>query len=89
MNKASSPDGISPKVPKYTSGTRAPVLTKYFTKCLAQNIFPNGWKMANAIPIQKKGDLEYVNNHRLISLLSCIGIRKYMKVVLQNILRTF
>ena len=38
-------------------------------------IFPESWKIANVIPLQKPGDPTNVNNLRPISLLPLPGIK--------------
>ena len=40
-----------------------------FNLCLTQGIFPNCWKVASVIPLQKDGDKSDVSNLRPISLL--------------------
>ena len=47
--------------------------------CILMNIsfeegtFPDIWKIANVIPILKKGDKSQPSNYRLVALLNCIG----------------
>ena len=38
-----------------------------------EGIFPDTWKLANVIPIFKKGDKSQPCNYRPVALLSCIG----------------
>ena len=38
-----------------------------------EGIFPDIWKLANVIPIFKKGDKSQPSNYRPVALLSCIG----------------
>ena len=38
-----------------------------------EGIFPDIWKIANVIPIFKKGDESQPSNYRQVALLSCIG----------------
>ena len=54
-----------------------------------QGIFPNLLKIANVIPIHKKGDKLDCNNYRPISLLSNISkiYEKYMHTSLTNFLQ--
>ena len=42
---------------------------------------PNDWKIANVVPIHKKGDKSDVNNYRPISLTSLVV--KVMEIVLE------
>ena len=50
----------------------APV-SPYFTQHIRQSVFPSAWKLANVIPIFKKGAPSNPANYRPISLLSCLG----------------
>ena len=49
-----------------------------------QGVFPQEWKIANIVPVYKKGDKEYVENYRPISLL-CIVSKVFERCVLNNI----
>ena len=42
-------------------------------RSLSECIFPDTWKLANVIPIFKKGDKSQPSNYRPVALLSCIG----------------
>ena len=44
-------------------------MNRYFE----EGIFPDIWKIANVIPIFKKGDKSQPSNYRPVALLSCIG----------------
>ena len=44
-----------------------------YNQCFRLNIFPDLWKLANVIPLQKPGDPTDVNNLRPISLLPLPG----------------
>ncbi len=72
-NKASGPDRINPRTLKKTAEALSPILVKFFNKCLEMEQFPDKWKLANIIPIHKKGSHDQVGNFRPISLLSCLG----------------
>ena len=37
--------------------------------CLRDRVFPNNWKIANVIPVHKKGNKQLVSNYRPVSLL--------------------
>ena len=44
-----------------------------FNRSISEGVFPNLWKLANVIPIYKKGDKTSVTNYRPVFLLSCCG----------------
>ena len=54
-----------------------------------QGVFPNILKIANVVPVHKKGDNLYCNKYRPISLLSNISkiFEKFMHIRLVNFLR--
>ena len=49
-----------------------------------EGIFPDIWKLANVIPIFKKGDKSEPSNYRPVALLSCIG-KLQERIVFKNI----
>ncbi|CAB4002105.1 Hypothetical predicted protein [Paramuricea clavata] len=51
----------------------APSLHYLFTKSLRLSQIPTEWKLANIIPLHKKGVKEHVENYRPISLLSIVS----------------
>ena len=73
INKANGPDLINPKLLKEGACVLAPYLANIFNASLSTSYFPTEWKLANVIPVFKKGDKTDVSNYRPISLLSCIG----------------
>ena len=48
-----------------------------------EGIFPDIWKIANVIPIFKKGDKTQPSNYRPVALLSCIG-KLQERIVFKN-----
>ena len=48
-----------------------------------EGIFPDMWKIANVIPIYKKGDKSQPSNYRPVALLSCIG-KLQERIVFKN-----
>ena len=68
-NKATGPDEISPKLFKLCTYQIAPSLTKLFNKSLSYGKLPDDWKLANIVPVYKKGEKNQVENYRPISLL--------------------
>ena len=72
-SKATGPDGISPKLLHEAGVTIVPSLTKLINLSLTKCKIPKGWKLANVIPLYKKGDKHNTNNYRPVSLLSCVS----------------
>jgi hypothetical protein len=82
-NKAAGPDGIPPRLLKETAQQIAPSLTELFNRSLSCGVFPDDWKLANIVPVHKKGDKRYVENYGPISLLSVIS-KVLERCVLRN-----
>ena len=72
-NKAHGPDGIPARLLTETAYQIAPSLCDQFNKPLRTGAVPQNWKLANVIPVCKKGDKEHVENYRPISLLPLIS----------------
>jgi hypothetical protein len=72
-HKAYNPDGIPPIVLKCCARTLTSSITLLFNLCLDLGYVPNKWKLANVVPIFKKGSREMVNNYRPVSLLTVIS----------------
>ena len=70
-DKALGPDGIPGRILKETAQQIAPSLTLLFNKSLHSVVVPDEWKLANVVPVFKRGIKEHVQNYRPISLL-CI-----------------
>ncbi len=68
-SKATGPDQINNHLLKQA----AEPVSELFNFCLSIGEFPDIWKLANVIPIFKKGDSKYCNNYCPISLLCCIS----------------
>ena len=49
-----------------------------------EGIFPEAWKVANVIPIFKKGDKSLPSNYRPVALLSCLG-KLQERIVFKNL----
>ncbi len=73
INKATGPDGIPAKLLKETASTIAPSLCKLFNKSLHLGVVPEEWKLANVVPVFKKGVKGKTENYRPISLLSIVS----------------
>ena len=73
-NKAPGPDGIHGKVLKMCSKTIAYPLTLLFNLSFKSGYIPSEWKVANIVPVFKKGDKNKVENYRPISL-TCLVMK--------------
>ena len=69
-NKATGPDGIPGKLLKLCAKELTPVFTILFQASLDQGIVPEDWKLANIVPLFKKGDKKNPENYRPVSLTS-------------------
>ena len=70
VNKASGPDGINSKLVKFCAKGLAKPLAILFNQIFRTGSIPNKWKLANVVPVFKKGDKNSVTNYRPISLTS-------------------
>ena len=64
INKATGPDGIPAKLLKETASIIAPSLCKLFNKSLHLGAVPEEWKLANVVPVFKKGDKSKTESYR-------------------------
>ena len=71
-NKSQGPDGINGKILKNCASSIAYPVTLLFNLSFSQGQIPSEWKLANIVPIHKKGDKTKVENYRPISLTSLI-----------------
>ncbi len=72
-NKATGPDEIPARLLKATAPVIAPSLCKLLNKSLRLGTVPEEWKLANVVPVHKKGDKGQTENYRPISLLSIVS----------------
>ena len=84
VSKATGPDGIPARLLRETADVIAPSLCCLFNKSLSSGFIPTEWKLANVVPVYKKGDREHTENYRPISLLSIIS-KVLERCVLDNI----
>ena len=71
-NKACGPDGIHGRILKNCSDHLAHPLSLLFKISYNTGSLPNDWKLANVVPIHKKGSKENIENYRPISLTSLV-----------------
>ena len=70
VNKAAGPDNVSSKLVKCCASGLSKPLSIIFNRIFEFGIIPNKWKLANVVPVFKKGDKSSVTNYRPISLTS-------------------
>ncbi len=71
-NKATGPDGVSPRMLKELAGSLAKPLSIIMNKSLQEGRLPNIWKTAHVVPIFKKGKKNVAGNYRPVSLTSVV-----------------
>ena len=69
-SSAAGPDGIHPRVLQEAADSLAPQLSRLFRESLDTGILPQDWKVANVVPIFKKGNKDDPGNYRPVSLTS-------------------
>ena len=68
--KATGPDGISPKLLKFAGQSVTAPLTVIFNQRLRETSVPSTWKCARIKTTHKKGDITERENYRPLSILS-------------------
>ena len=88
VNKGAGPNSIPTKILKDYKSEFAKPLSDMINTSFTTGIFPSALKVANVIPIHKKGDKLDCNNYRPISLLSNISkiFEKMMHIQLTSFL---
>jgi hypothetical protein len=72
-SKATGPDGFSNDLLKNIAVGLSLPLSRLFNFSLEVGVFPAAWKIANVIPLYKKGDRSLLSSYRPVSLLSCLS----------------
>ena len=83
--KAAGPDGIHGMVLKNCAFGLAYPLSKLFQVSYNTGIIPHEWKLANVVPVHKKGTKMDVTNYRPISL-TCLIMKIFERIVRDEIL---
>ena len=79
-NKCPGPDGVHGKILKTCANSLSlPLLILFRTSFFTCKI-PNDWKLANVVPVHKKGSKNSVENYRPISLTSLV-MKVYERVI--------
>ena len=84
-NKAHGPDGIPGRILKYCAPTLAFPLKILFESSYNSGCLPDEWKLANVVPIFKKGSKNDVENYRPISLTSIV-MKQFEKIVRKKLM---
>ena len=83
-NKATGSDGISGQMLLICDDSVTLPLKIIFSNILLSSTYPDIWKLANVIPIFKKGDKQLIKNYRPISLLPICG-KLFEKIIFNNL----
>ena len=86
-NKATGSDGISGQMLLICDDSVTLPLKIIFSNILLSSTYPDIWKLANVIPIFKKGDKQLIKNYRPISLLPICG--KLFEKIIFNYLYSY
>ena len=84
-NKAMGPDGIHGNILKNCAVSLAYPLSILFYLSYNYGSIPREWKLANVVPIHKKGAKENIENYRPISL-TCLIMKTFERIVKDKIL---
>ena len=87
-NKATGSDGIPGQMLLLYDNTVALPLKIIFQNILETSTYPDLWKLANVIPIFKKGDKQLIKNYRSISLHPICG-KIFEKIIFNNLYSYF
>ena len=85
-NKAQGPDGIHGKILKNCASSLSYPLSVLFKMSYNSGYIPNEWKLANVVPVFKKGKKSNVENYRPISLTSLV-MKSFERIIRDELLR--
>ena len=75
-SKAAGPDGIHGQILKHCASSLAQPLSILYNISFKTGQIPDEWKLANVVPVFKKGDKRSVENYRPISL-TCLVMKVF------------
>ena len=81
-NKSPGPDGISGIILKNCAASISFPLKLLFELSYSSGAIPSDWKLANVVPVHKKGEKSNVENYRPISLTSLV--MKVMEKIIRD-----
>ena len=84
-NKACGPDAIHGKILKNCSLSLSVPLSILFTLSYNTGSIPKDWKVANVVPVHKKGSKDDVENYRPISLTSLV-MKTFERIIKEELL---
>ena len=85
-NKAGGPDAIHGKILKNCAVSLAYPLSILFRISYNTGSVPREWKLANVVPVHKKGSKENIENYRPISL-TCLVMKTFERIIKEKILQ--
>ena len=82
INKSQGPDGINGAILKHCAPSLVFPLSILFNISYSSGQLPPDWKLANVVPVHKKGDKSDIENYRPISLTSLV--MKVMEKIIRD-----
>ena len=87
-NKSYGDDNISPMFLKKSGDKLLKPLKILFNLSMSSSTFPKLWKIANVLPLYKKGPKDIMNNYRPVSLLSILG-KVFERIIFKHVFNHF
>ena len=84
-NKACGPDAIHGKILKNCAASLSTPLSLIFSLSYNTGSIPKEWKVANVVPVHKKGSKDDVENYRPISLTSLV-MKTFERIIKEELL---